>query len=325
GRGRRPALGDPPGPRNPLGLRAQPAHLHGTARQPRSRRLRLGRAPRGRPVQAAGPVSGAVPPGQRRIRAGAVLAPRIPFRQRHSPAPRGPGAGGRPPAHVHHANGPAHHAADGVQQHRGRLLRADRRHSRQADRAGGAGRAAGGPGRLTGPHNRRIPYPSAPIRTSAVVFPSAGLTCRHSRELQSAVGHRNGATLPMSRILIKSLFATSLALLALSGCHHGCPRPAPAPGPQPFVVPPGAGTPFAPMPKGIAPLPEPPIPPAPVPSQSKSLDPNQLLPGQDWKPGSGPTVRLHPPEIVESDGGGAGGSAPGGKKILLRPPEVIEE
>jgi len=72
-------------------------------------------------------------------------------------------------------------------------------------------------------------------------------------------------------------------------------------------------------------LPEPPIPPAPVPSQSKSLDPNQLLPGQDWKPGSGPTVRLYPPEIVESDGGGAGGSAPGGKKILLRPPEVIEE
>src|SRR5439155_12263767 len=134
-----------------------------------------------------------------------------------------------------------------------------------------------------------------------------------------------GATLPMSRILIKSLFATSLALLLLSGCHHGCPRPAPAPGPQPFVVPPGAGTPFAPMPNGIAPLPEPPIPPAPVPSQSKSLDPNQLLPGQDWKPGSGPTVRLYPPEIVESDGGGAGGSAPGGKKILLRPPEVIEE
>src|SRR5438132_10646742 len=110
----------------------------------------------------------------------------------------------------------------------------------------------------------------------------------------------------MSRTFLKPLSAAALALSVISGCHHGCPRPTPGPNAQPFVVapPPGPGAaPFAPLPKGAAPLPEPPIPPAPVPTQSKSFDPGQLLPDQDWKPGGGPSVRLYPPEVVESDGG----------------------
>ena len=40
-----------------------------------------------------------------------------------------------------HANGPAHHPLHHPQQHRGRVLRAHRRHGRQAHRTGGSGRA----------------------------------------------------------------------------------------------------------------------------------------------------------------------------------------
>src|SRR4051794_3381161 len=124
----------------------------------------------------------------------------------------------------------------------------------------------------------------------------------------------------MSRTFLKPFSAAALALWVVSGCHHGCPRPAPGPIAQPFPPAPGPGipgpgaAPFAPMPKGAAPLPEPPIPPAPV--QSKSFDPSQLLPDQDWKPGAGPSVRLYPPEVVESDGGA--------KKIQLRVPDAID-
>jgi protein tyrosine phosphatase (PTP) superfamily phosphohydrolase (DUF442 family) len=117
----------------------------------------------------------------------------------------------------------------------------------------------------------------------------------------------------MSRLLV----VLSLPLLALAGCSHCHPRPqaAPCPGPGAVIVPgPGpapGGPPGTQVPQGPAPFAEPP-PPGPV--QSKSPDFSQDL---TWKPGgTGPSVRLYPPEVSES--------TDDSKKTPIKPPEVFE-
>jgi protein tyrosine phosphatase (PTP) superfamily phosphohydrolase (DUF442 family) len=104
--------------------------------------------------------------------------------------------------------------------------------------------------------------------------------------------------------------------LTAAGCQHCGPRPqaAPCAGPAPFPGPAPVYSPAAPLPRSPTTLPDAPLPPAPPgPVQSKSPDLSQDL---TWKPGNGPTVRLYPPEVVESQDGGT--KPPG------RPPEVFE-
>jgi protein tyrosine phosphatase (PTP) superfamily phosphohydrolase (DUF442 family) len=118
----------------------------------------------------------------------------------------------------------------------------------------------------------------------------------------------------MRRTLLFGFIVAGLSLGQV-GCKSSgaCPQPAPPPGP---ILGPAPGPVLAPapMPKGTPWLPEPPIAPVPMDSQSKSIDPYVYQKDVAWTDGLGPSVRLYPPEVLES--------SEGNKRVELRPPEA---
>ena len=126
----------------------------------------------------------------------------------------------------------------------------------------------------------------------------------------------------MKRLMIMALVGSGIYLA--SGCHscgprqgpQSCPQPIPFPG-APTPVPVGGG---APLPKST-PWPSDGLPPpAPIGTQSKSVDPGEYPKNLSWQPGSAPSVRLYPPEVVEE--------STGGKKLVPvnpGPPKVEEK
>jgi protein tyrosine phosphatase (PTP) superfamily phosphohydrolase (DUF442 family) len=121
----------------------------------------------------------------------------------------------------------------------------------------------------------------------------------------------------MARTLMVGFIVAEL-FLGQAGCKSSgtCPQPGPPPGP--ILVPgPGPVLAPAPMPRSTPWLPEPPIAPAPMDSQSKSIDPYVYQKDVAWTQGLlAPSVRLYPPEAIESSGGD--------KRVQLRPPEVSD-